>query len=182
MTTTPPAGLHAHERSEHLRNEPVADASAAHVGVTLSSVIARRLTAFLASGAIVLAACGGSDSPAPVADAETETRAPETAAPATPPDAETPGSTVGSGTPVDTPATAPVNDPDPATTDATNTAPAPTGAPSPSAAPPTTEPPTETPVAVPEALNFSARLLDGSEIELGAYAGRPVLLWFWAPW
>lgn len=35
---------------------------------------------------------------------------------------------------------------------------------------------------VPEALQFSAPLVGGGEIELGALAGRPVLLWFWAPW
>lgn len=36
--------------------------------------------------------------------------------------------------------------------------------------------------AVPEALQFSAPLVGGGEIELGELAGRPVLLWFWAPW
>lgn len=36
--------------------------------------------------------------------------------------------------------------------------------------------------AVPAALEFSAPLVGGGEIELGALAGRPVLLWFWAPW
>ncbi len=35
---------------------------------------------------------------------------------------------------------------------------------------------------VPTALNFSAPLVGGGDIELGALAGRPVLLWFWAPW
>jgi hypothetical protein len=35
---------------------------------------------------------------------------------------------------------------------------------------------------VPDALQFSAPLVGGGEIELGALAGRPVLLWFWAPW
>ncbi|NNE12571.1 MAG: hypothetical protein HKN41_10065 [Ilumatobacter sp.] len=35
---------------------------------------------------------------------------------------------------------------------------------------------------VPAALDFSAPLLGGGSIELGALAGRPVLLWFWAPW
>jgi hypothetical protein len=37
-------------------------------------------------------------------------------------------------------------------------------------------------VAVPAALQFSAPLVGGGEIELGELAGRPVLLWFWAPW
>ncbi len=36
--------------------------------------------------------------------------------------------------------------------------------------------------AVPAALDFSAPLVGGGEIEMGQYAGRPVLLWFWAPW
>jgi hypothetical protein len=49
------------------------------------------------------------------------------------------------------------------------------------AAEPTPEP-TNAPVAVPAALDFSATTIDGSEIELGQFAGRPVLLWFWAPW
>lgn len=34
----------------------------------------------------------------------------------------------------------------------------------------------------PTALQFSAPLVGGGEIELGELAGRPVLLWFWAPW
>lgn len=34
----------------------------------------------------------------------------------------------------------------------------------------------------PAALQFSAPLVGGGEIELGELAGRPVLLWFWAPW
>lgn len=36
--------------------------------------------------------------------------------------------------------------------------------------------------AIPEALQFSAPLIGGGEIEMGELAGRPVLLWFWAPW
>lgn len=36
--------------------------------------------------------------------------------------------------------------------------------------------------AVPAALQFAAPLVGGGEIELGELAGRPVLLWFWAPW
>ena len=42
--------------------------------------------------------------------------------------------------------------------------------------------PTAAGVAVPAALDFTATTIDGSEIELGQFAGRPVLLWFWAPW
>ena len=37
------------------------------------------------------------------------------------------------------------------------------------------------PVA-PAALQFSAPLIGGGDIELTTLAGRPVLLWFWAPW
>lgn len=43
-------------------------------------------------------------------------------------------------------------------------------------------PSSDAPVAVPAALDITAPLLGGGEIELGQYAGRPVLLWFWAPW
>lgn len=35
---------------------------------------------------------------------------------------------------------------------------------------------------VPAALDFTAPLVGGGEIEMGSLAGRPVLLWFWAPW
>lgn len=41
---------------------------------------------------------------------------------------------------------------------------------------------TEGGAPVPAALDFSAPLVGGGEIEMGEYAGRPVLLWFWAPW
>ena len=34
---------------------------------------------------------------------------------------------------------------------------------------------------VPEALQFSAPLIGGGEIDLREYAGRTVALWFWAP-
>ncbi len=34
----------------------------------------------------------------------------------------------------------------------------------------------------PAALQFSAPLVGGGDIELTTLAGRPVLLWFWAPW
>jgi hypothetical protein len=35
---------------------------------------------------------------------------------------------------------------------------------------------------VPDALRFTAPLVGGGDIEMAALAGRPVLLWFWAPW
>ena len=34
---------------------------------------------------------------------------------------------------------------------------------------------------VPDALAFSAPLVGGGTIDLADYAGKPVLLWFWAP-
>jgi len=49
-------------------------------------------------------------------------------------------------------------------------------------APVTAEPAPSTPVNVPEALKFAAPLIGGGDIELTTLAGRPVLLWFWAPW
>jgi len=52
---------------------------------------------------------------------------------------------------------------------------------------PTTSGDTESPdggvvADAPEALRFSAPLVGGGDIELTTLAGRPVLLWFWAPW
>lgn len=38
------------------------------------------------------------------------------------------------------------------------------------------------PADAPEALRFSSPLVGGGDIELTTLAGRPVLLWFWAPW
>lgn len=38
------------------------------------------------------------------------------------------------------------------------------------------------PAEVPAVLRFSAPLVGGGDIELSTLAGRPVLLWFWAPW
>jgi thiol-disulfide isomerase/thioredoxin len=36
--------------------------------------------------------------------------------------------------------------------------------------------------AVPDALNFTGRTLDGATFDASTLAGRPALLWFWAPW
>jgi hypothetical protein len=44
------------------------------------------------------------------------------------------------------------------------------------------ESPASAPGNVPAALEFAAPLVGGGEIELTTLAGRPVLLWFWAPW
>ena len=35
--------------------------------------------------------------------------------------------------------------------------------------------------AAPEALQFSAPLVGGGELDLRSYAGRTVAFWFWAP-
>ncbi|MBU8856415.1 MULTISPECIES: redoxin family protein [unclassified Micromonospora] len=36
--------------------------------------------------------------------------------------------------------------------------------------------------AVPAALSFTGKTLDGTAFDAAALAGRPVVLWFWAPW
>jgi hypothetical protein len=55
----------------------------------------------------------------------------------------------------------------------------------PLAAPPavtaSTPAPTPTPPAVPQSLAFAAPRVGGGTIDMAAYAGKPVLLWFWAP-
>ena len=35
---------------------------------------------------------------------------------------------------------------------------------------------------MPDALRFTAKTLDGTAFAAAALAGRPVVLWFWAPW
>ncbi|MFJ8687314.1 TlpA family protein disulfide reductase [Micromonospora wenchangensis] len=42
--------------------------------------------------------------------------------------------------------------------------------------------PTGAPAVVPDALRFTARTLDGTAFSAADLAGRPVVLWFWAPW
>ncbi|SCG44941.1 TlpA family protein disulfide reductase [Micromonospora humi] len=43
--------------------------------------------------------------------------------------------------------------------------------------------PTPTPPAtVPKTLSFAGKTLDGTTFSAAALAGRPVVLWFWAPW
>lgn len=51
-------------------------------------------------------------------------------------------------------------------------------APQESVAPATSAPST---TAVPAALAFTATQVGGGTINLGKYAGTPVVLWFWAP-
>ncbi|MEH1055388.1 redoxin domain-containing protein [Micromonospora sp. CPCC 206171] len=38
------------------------------------------------------------------------------------------------------------------------------------------------PARVPDTLRFTARTLDGTAFSAAELAGRPVVLWFWAPW
>ncbi|WFE41690.1 redoxin domain-containing protein [Micromonospora sp. WMMD998] len=38
------------------------------------------------------------------------------------------------------------------------------------------------PATVPTALSFAGKTLDGTAFSAAALAGRPVVLWFWAPW
>ncbi|MET7969052.1 redoxin domain-containing protein [Micromonospora sp. NPDC005305] len=38
------------------------------------------------------------------------------------------------------------------------------------------------PARVPETLSFTAKTLDGTAFSAAALAGKPVVLWFWAPW
>ncbi|WP_262282175.1 redoxin domain-containing protein [Micromonospora sp. MA102] len=53
-------------------------------------------------------------------------------------------------------------------------APAPAGSASPAAP--------VVPAQVPETLSFTAKTLDGTAFSAAALAGKPVVLWFWAPW
>ncbi|MGH8775024.1 MAG: redoxin domain-containing protein [Jiangellaceae bacterium] len=65
----------------------------------------------------------------------------------------------------------------------------PTVDPPPTAAPATSEPaapappPTSAgPEPVPEVLDFTAATVDGATFDGASLAGRPVVVWFWAPW
>ncbi|MDM4720217.1 redoxin domain-containing protein [Micromonospora sp. WMMA1363] len=42
--------------------------------------------------------------------------------------------------------------------------------------------PAQRPVTVPATLTFAAKTLDGTAFDAARLAGRPVVLWFWAPW
>ncbi|MBB4762205.1 TlpA family protein disulfide reductase [Amorphoplanes digitatis] len=44
-----------------------------------------------------------------------------------------------------------------------------------------TEPP-EAPAVVPASLKFKGRTLDGKTFDAATMAGKPTILWFWAPW
>ncbi|WP_434444227.1 redoxin domain-containing protein [Lentzea sp. E54] len=61
----------------------------------------------------------------------------------------------------------------------------PAGAPEPAPTPPATSSvPTSASGAtsVPEQLNFTAKTVDGKDIAGADLAGKPAVLWFWAPW
>jgi hypothetical protein len=45
----------------------------------------------------------------------------------------------------------------------------------------TTATPALAPAGVPQSLAFSAPRVGGGTVDLSDYAGKPVLLWFWAP-
>ncbi|RLQ02861.1 redoxin [Micromonospora sp. BL1] len=59
-------------------------------------------------------------------------------------------------------------------------APAPPAAASPSG--PASAPASASPATVPAALSFTGKTLDGTAFDAATLAGRPVVLWFWAPW
>ncbi|MFC0624580.1 redoxin domain-containing protein [Kribbella deserti] len=61
----------------------------------------------------------------------------------------------------------------------------PSSAPSPTVTKPvpsTTAGSTSAPVAVPQTLQFTGTTLDGKAFDGATLAGRPAVLWFWAPW
>ncbi|MFI2712945.1 TlpA family protein disulfide reductase [Micromonospora sp. NPDC018662] len=57
-----------------------------------------------------------------------------------------------------------------------------TAAPTATAPTASTGTPSAPPARVPTTLAFTARTLDGTAFSAAALAGRPVVLWFWAPW
>ena len=63
--------------------------------------------------------------------------------------------------------------------------PSPSAASSPATSPsaePSGEAPSEAPRAVPATLRFRGTKVDGGDFDGATLAGKPVLLWFWAPW
>jgi len=172
---------------EPLRNENLHDGSRRDPAVMVAAVFRRHATApAIIAGAItvgfVLAGCGDSGGGPDAAPVESSMTTVSTvgstnsgSSVVTIP-AGTDGSAVAeNGGPA---ASSDAASTDAASTDATDETTASTAAAAPSTATDQTAPPT----AVPAALDFTANLVDGSEIEMGQYAGRPVLLWFWAPW
>ncbi|MEW2591003.1 redoxin family protein [Micromonospora aurantiaca] len=53
---------------------------------------------------------------------------------------------------------------------------------SPASGSPSAGPASASPAPVPAALSFTGKTLDGTAFDAAALAGRPVVLWFWAPW
>ncbi|MEU8313048.1 redoxin family protein [Micromonospora sp. NPDC048887] len=53
---------------------------------------------------------------------------------------------------------------------------------SPATGSPAAAPASASPAPVPAALSFTGKTLDGTAFDAAALAGRPVVLWFWAPW
>ncbi|MGV9766106.1 TlpA family protein disulfide reductase [Micromonospora tulbaghiae] len=47
---------------------------------------------------------------------------------------------------------------------------------------PAATPASASPARVPATLSFTGKTLDGTAFDAAALAGRPVVLWFWAPW
>ncbi|KAB1906633.1 redoxin family protein [Micromonospora tulbaghiae] len=50
------------------------------------------------------------------------------------------------------------------------------------ASPALASPASASPARVPATLSFTGKTLDGTAFDAAALAGRPVVLWFWAPW
>jgi hypothetical protein len=150
----------------NLRETPTDPPSTATTPASLQAVTPRRVPLpigrrlaipGLISGALLLAACGGSDGGAAPAATATPTTS-SAATGATDPDPD--GSATGGDTPD---AGVGTSDPSPESP----------GTPDPTL-------PGE-PTAVPPVLDFSAPLVGGGQIEVASLAGTPVLFWFWAP-
>ncbi|PZF89223.1 redoxin domain-containing protein [Micromonospora deserti] len=62
------------------------------------------------------------------------------------------------------------------------TASPPAAGPAAGGASPPAVPAAQGPVTVPDTLRFTAQTLDGTAFSAADLAGRPVVLWFWAPW
>ncbi|MFI7212795.1 TlpA family protein disulfide reductase [Micromonospora maritima] len=69
-----------------------------------------------------------------------------------------------------------------AATAPTAATPSATAAPTAAAGTPAGPSSTAPPARVPKTLSFDAKTLDGTTFSAAALAGRPVVLWFWAPW
>ena len=71
----------------------------------------------------------------------------------------------------------------PASAASASTSPSVTASPTTSpSAPPSGDAPSDAPKNVPATLQFTGTKVDGGEFNGATLAGKPVLLWFWAPW